>query len=72
MGVVMKKPAFFTRHAFLLLLVAIFLLPIALRGARIALENNKNDVKAWLPDGFEETRELDWFREQFLGKFESR
>ncbi|MEK6248085.1 MAG: MMPL family transporter, partial [Planctomycetales bacterium] len=27
----------------------------------------KNDVKAWLPAGFEETRELDWFREQFLG-----
>jgi predicted RND superfamily exporter protein len=64
---VMQKPAFFTRNAFLLLLVAIFLLPIVLRGARIALENNKNDVKAWLPDGFEETRELDWFREQFLG-----
>jgi hypothetical protein len=63
----MQKPAFFTRNAFLLLLVAIFLLPIVLRGARIALENNKNDVKAWLPDGFEETRELDWFREQFLG-----
>ncbi|MDE0938523.1 MAG: MMPL family transporter [Pirellulales bacterium] len=64
---VMQKPAFFTKNAFLLLLVAIFLLPIVLRGARIALENNKNDVKAWLPDGFEETRELDWFREQFLG-----
>ena len=65
---VMQKPAFFTRNAFLLLLAAIFLLPIVLRGARIALENNKNDVKAWLPDGFEETRELDWFREQFLGE----
>ena len=64
----MQKPAFFTRNAFLLLLAAIFLLPIVLRGARIALENNKNDVKAWLPDGFEETRELDWFREQFLGE----
>ena len=64
----MKKPAFFTRNAFLLLLAAIFLLPIVLRGARIALENNKNDVKAWLPDGFEETRELDWFRKQFLGE----
>ena len=47
---VMQKPAFFTRNAFLLLLAAIFLLPIVLRGARIALENNKNDVKAWLPD----------------------
>ena len=65
---VMQKPAFFTRNAFLLLLAAIFLLPIVMRGARIALENNKNDVKAWLPDGFEETRELDWFRDQFLGE----
>ena len=65
---VMQKPAFFTRHAFLMLLAAIFLLPIAMRGARIALENNKNDVKAWLPAGFEETRELDWFRGHFLGE----
>lgn len=65
---VMQKPAFFTRHAFLMLLAAIFLLPIAMRGARIALENNKNDVKAWLPAGFEETRELDWFRDHFLGE----
>ena len=65
---VMQRPAFFTRNAFLLLLAAIFLLPIVMRGARIALENNKNDVKAWLPDGFEETRELNWFRDQFLGE----
>jgi predicted RND superfamily exporter protein len=68
MGVVMQKPAFFHKYAFPVLLLAIFLFPIVMRGARIALENNKNDVKAWLPDSFEETRELDWFRKQFLGE----
>ena len=62
------KLSFFTRRAFLILLAAVFLLPIALRGARIALENNKNDVKDWLPDGFQETAELDWFRKYFLGE----
>ncbi len=64
----MQRPYFFTRKSFLILLAAVFLLPIALRGARIALENNKNDVTEWLPDGFAETKELDWFRHHFLGE----
>ncbi len=64
----MERPYFFARKSLVILLAAVFLLPIALRSARIALENNKNDVTEWLPDGFAETKDLDWFREHFLGE----
>ncbi len=63
----MKKTSFFSRNAFRIFLAAVFLLPIALRGARFAVEGTKNDVKEWLPDGFKETAELRWFRQYFMG-----
>ncbi len=63
----MKRP-FFARHAVLILMAIFFLAPFALRGARMALQSMKNDVKDWLPDDFKETAELDWFREHFLGE----
>ncbi len=63
----MKKP-FFARHALLVLMVVFFFVPFAMRGARYAVQRMKNDVKDWLPDDFEETKELDWFRERFLGE----
>jgi len=63
----MKIP-YYARYAFAILLLAVFVLPIATRGARYAVENTSNDVKKWLPAGFEETRVLDWFREHFLGE----
>ncbi len=34
----------------------------------MAVQRMKNDVKDWLPSDFAETRELDWFRERFLGE----
>ena len=45
-----------------------FLAPFALRSARMAVQNMKNDVKDWLPADFAETTELDWFREHFIGE----
>ena len=49
-------------------MVIFFAVPFALRGARMAVNRMKNDVKDWLPKNFAETRELDWFREHFLGE----
>jgi predicted RND superfamily exporter protein len=63
----MKKP-FFARYALIILMIVFFLAPFALRGARMAVQRMKNDVKDWLPSDFVETRELDWFRERFLGE----
>jgi uncharacterized protein len=42
--------------------------PFALRGARIAVQRMRNDVKDWLPDDFPETAELEWFGQHFLGE----
>ncbi len=72
----LKRPAalqaimkmFFRRNALLVLVIVFFLIPFAGRGARMALEQMKNDVKDWLPSDFRETEELDWFREHFMGE----
>jgi uncharacterized protein len=62
------KPTFFARRALIILVVVFFLVPFALRGARLAIQGMKNDVKDWLPKDFPETAELDWFREHFISE----
>lgn len=62
------KPDFFARRALLILCVVFFLVPFALRGARMSLERMENNVKDWLPDSFDETRELTWFARHFVGE----
>jgi predicted RND superfamily exporter protein len=59
---------FFRRYALLILCGVFFLLPFALRGARLSLNSMKNDVKDWLPASFEETKELEWFGKHFLNE----
>ncbi len=44
-----------------------FLLPFILRGTRDSVDNIKNDVADWLPDHFEETKELKFFSHHFVG-----
>jgi hypothetical protein len=64
----MRKPTFFARHALLVLVIVFFCVPFALRGARMAVQGMKNDVKDWLPKDFAETAELDWFRKHFISE----
>ncbi|MFT7638813.1 MAG: putative RND superfamily exporter protein [Pirellulaceae bacterium] len=64
----MNQKSFFARHALTILMIVFFLVPFTLRGARYALQRMKNDVKDWLPAHFDETRELTWFGEHFLGE----
>ena len=49
-------------------MIVFFLVPFALRGARMAVQGSKNDVKDWLPKDFEETQDLDEFRKYFLSE----
>ena len=49
-------------------MVACFLLPFALRGARNAMDNMQNDVQNWLPSDYPETEDLQWFGKHFLGE----
>jgi hypothetical protein len=62
------KPTFFARRALIILVVVFFLVPFALRGARMAIQGMKNDVKDWLPKDFPETAELEWFRDHFVSE----
>ena len=64
----MEKPTFFARRALLILVVVFFFVPFAIRGARMAIQGMKNDVKDWLPKDFAETRDLDDFRKHFLSE----
>lgn len=64
----MKKSNFFGRHSLLILIVAVFVLPATLAGARRAFLSNKNEVQDWLPARYEETREFRWFQQHFAGE----
>jgi predicted RND superfamily exporter protein len=62
------KPTFFARRSLIILMVVFFFVPFALRGARLAIQGMKNDVKDWLPKDFPETAELEWFRDHFISE----
>ena len=53
--------------AMLLLCTVFFLLPFALRGAKLALADMQNNVADWLPADYPETQELAEFRKYFFG-----
>ena len=63
-----EKPTFFGRYAIVVLIVVFFFVPFAMRGARMAVLGMKNDVRDWLPKGFNETTELAWFKQHFLSE----
>src|SRR6056297_406121 len=69
------KPSFLAQrgmlrmsNAMLILLLIFFLVPFALRGARMSLRKTENNVKDWLPADFRETTELEWFGRYFAGE----
>jgi predicted RND superfamily exporter protein len=71
----MKAPFFARRsripglsNGLLIMMIVCFLVPFALRGAKMVTQRMENDIKDWLPEEFEETRQLDWFGKLFLGE----
>lgn len=62
------KSDFFARRALLILCVLFFLIPFAMRGARMSWERMENNVKDWLPGTLEETQELAWFGQHFVNE----
>jgi predicted RND superfamily exporter protein len=62
------KQSFYARYSILIAAVSIFLLPFAVVGALKAKQANKNDVKNWIPEEYEETQVYRAFREQFQGE----
>jgi len=59
------KRFFSVRNSLVILMVLMFSLPFIWMGSRRALLANRNDVKTWLPDGFQETIDYAWFEAHF-------
>ena len=63
-----KRVPLFNTVAMLILCTVFFLLPFALRGARMAVTGIKNNVADWLPSDYPETQDLQEFRKYFVGE----
>ena len=62
------KRTFYQRYALFILMIVFFLIPFGLRGSRMAINGMRNEVKDWLPDRFNETKELEIFQKHFWGE----
>jgi len=62
----MPKRSFYSRYAVVILIANAILIPLACRSAIQAVKSNRNDVADWLPADYPETKELEWFRRQFV------
>ncbi|HVU89818.1 MAG TPA: MMPL family transporter [Pirellulales bacterium] len=56
---------FFERYSKIILGAAILVLPVLAYGAIRAAGTNRNDVKDWLPETFQETQDYHWFQKHF-------
>ncbi|RMG02889.1 MAG: hypothetical protein D6741_03045, partial [Planctomycetota bacterium] len=59
------RRTFFSRYGVTILTIVSFLIPIMWVGTERSLSSNKNDVKNWLPDRYEETSVFEWYRSHF-------
>lgn len=59
------RRGFFGRFNLVVLCAVTFLIPFMWLGANRALLSNKNDVKSWLPDTYQETATFEWYRKHF-------
>lgn len=57
----------YRRYGVTILLVMVASLPLVLFGAGRALKSNNNNVRQWIPRGFEEAQLYRWFLERFQG-----
>lgn len=70
----MNQPSFLARktwglsHYFLLAMAAAFVIAFMPRGVRRAIESNTNKAEDWLPDSYDESKDLRWFRDYFIGE----
>lgn len=62
----MGDSGFYSRRAGWILLVCALAAPVLFFGAARAVQSNNNKVEDWLPSGFNETVQLQWFRDHFI------
>ncbi|MDO4586049.1 MAG: MMPL family transporter [Planctomycetia bacterium] len=56
---------FFTKYAFRILFIVVFLLAFVWMGTKKTIQSNSNSVEDWLPEQFQQTRDYRWFLEHF-------
>ena len=59
------KKSFYCRFGPAILIMVIACLPFIVYGAYTGARGNENVVTDWLPPHFEETKQLEWFKERF-------
>lgn len=59
------KSDFLARRALVILCIVFFLLPFALRGARMAVTRLESDQEVWLPAELPESQDLAWLKQHF-------
>jgi uncharacterized protein len=62
------KRSFFERRNVTILAVIAFCLPFIGLFSLYALRSNRNDVKSWLPEAYEETQTFKWYWQHFEGE----
>ncbi len=70
----MQRPSFLDRQSFglphylWLALLAVMLLAVIPPASRRAVQSNSNRAEDWLPASYDESAELDWYRQHFGGE----
>ncbi len=59
------RKLFYDRYSVWILLATLFLSPFVLHGAYLSVVNKRSNTLDWLPKGFAETDNYDWFRQHF-------
>lgn len=59
------KKTFYEKYALWILVIIAFSLPVMAVGVKRSLENVRNNIKEWLPDGTPETAMHRWFQKNF-------
>lgn len=59
------KKTFYEKYALLILVLMTFTLPIMAVGVKRTLENVRNNIKEWLPEGTPESKLHTWFQQNF-------
>lgn len=60
-----RRPLYTSSRRLICFALFLISLPLVIYGAHRAIESNSNRVQDWLPDDFEETRQLRWFTDRF-------
>lgn len=59
------KQSFYARFGFPIVVIVAVMFPITVWSAVLALQSNRNDVKEWLPESFQATRDYQEFQKHF-------